>query len=1121
MLRLDDASVVLSATDITDYLACDHLFEQRRAVAFGERSRPRPADDPHAALTREKGDEHERAVLGRLTAQLGPGVEFGPQRLWTREALAAAAGQTVQAMRDGAPLIFQGVLFDGRWQGRVDILRRIDGVDSAFGAHAYEVIDTKLARDVKPAFVHQLALYTRLLARVQGWAPPYAHVILGDGREERVELARYAALHRHVSARVEAAAAGLARPTYPEPVAHCGFCALAGECTARRRADDHLSLVAGARREQRERLVDLGLATVAALAAGPDDLPVGRLGADRYALLRTQAALQVASRTTGKPTHRHLPPSRARGYAALPAADPGDVFFDLEGDPYVGDGIEYLWGWTTADGAYEHVWAHDADAEKDALERFVDLVVARRAAHPDLHVFHYAPHEASKLKTLALKYATREEEVDALLREGVLVDLYAVVRQALQVGEESYSIKRLERHHGFVRHEKTVREGGGSIIAYETWLEHSDDTLLEAIRAYNEEDCRSTAALRDWLLDTMRPEAAAELGVDFADLVEPAPEESHAAPEWLADQLALAAALGAGLSADEADDTPDQAARRLLAHLLLYHWREAKPEWWRHFALKQMAPAELVDERDAVAFLRRDPDVPPAEHRRSWDYAFTFPEQEVKLKCDTLLDPTTGAKHNVVAVGDGRLTIRRGKTKPPPAPVALIGDGPIRTVVLREALAELARAADDAFPVARSLLRADPPRLRSGAAFRSSAEPSIAEMNAAALDLDGSHLAVQGPPGTGKTYRGARMIVAALADGLRVGVTAQSHAAIHNLLEAVEEHARDEQVAFAGFYKGDDYTSLAGCITVEDDNAGVTDDHALVAGTAWLFARPEHRERFDLIFVDEAGQFALANAAAVALAARRGLVLLGDPQQLPQVTQAQHPGRSGRSALEHLFAGSDVVPPDRGFFLPESWRMHPDVTAFVSERSYRAQLFSRAACANRAVTASGALAGTGLRVVAVDHGGNAQRSVEEAEAIGAACRALLADGRVTDDAGETRDLAPADVLVVAPYNLAVDCIRAHVPAGVEVGTVDRFQGREAPVVFYAMTCSTGADVPRGLEFLFSRNRLNVAISRAQCLAVLVCSPRLLDANAPHLEAMELIDGVCRFAELALPVPATV
>src|SRR3954447_8942317 len=649
MFRLIDDTVVLAASDITSYLACDHLFGQRRAVAARERSWPRPVEDAHAELVARRGEDYETEQLRRMSAELGGQVDLTAPPAYTRDALEQAPGRTSGAMRAGVPLIYQAQFFDGRWQGRVDFLRRI-ATPSDLGAYAYEIIDTKLARGVKPQVVHQLSLYNRLLADVQGFEPELAFVLLDDGTEQPVELKRYAALHRRITRRVEELATAVARETYPEPTSHCGICRFAAECDARRRADDHLSLVANARREQRQRLVDVDVATVQALADAPANLDVGKLGEEAFDILRHQAKLQVESRTERRPTHRHLQPANARGYARLPAPSPWDVFFDLEGDPYIGNdgGIEYLWGWWTTDRGYECEWAHDTVEEKAALERFIDFVVQRRREHPGARVFHYAPHEASKLKSLSIAYATREDEVDDLLRNGALVDLYAVVRQAMQVGEESYSLKRLERHHGFVRLEKTVREGGGSIVAYEQWLATGDDDLLEAIRAYNEEDCRSTLSLRDWLLDDMRPEAATEFEVDFADLADPEPEEVHEAPEWVAGQQALADRLVAGLPGDPADDDTDQAERRLLSHLLMYHRRESKPEYWRFFELQTKTPVELVDERDAVGLLELDTSVPPTPWKLSLDWTYRFPAQEVKLAPGNVVDPTTGDKHQLV-----------------------------------------------------------------------------------------------------------------------------------------------------------------------------------------------------------------------------------------------------------------------------------------------------------------------------------------------------------------------------------------------------------------------------------------------------------------------------------------
>ena len=730
MLLVAEGTLVFAATDLTNHLACPHLTEQRLAVARGERGRPRPAEDPHADLIRKRGDAHEREQLERLSLECGGHVDLssgsGP---YTRADLEVAAARTLAAMHDGAPLIYQAQFFDGSWQGRADFLRRVP-VPSDLGGYAYEVLDTKLARQVKPSVVHQLGLYNRLLALVQGFEPPLAHVVLGDASTVTIDLRRYAALHRHVVRRLELVAAAPAASTYPEPVAHCAICALASECRARLVADDHLSLVAGARRDQREDLVQIGLPTVLALAEAPASIDVRPLNAERFAFLHRQAALQVASRVTGLPVHRHLEPARAAGYARLPPASAGDVFFDLEGDPYVGDGgIEYLWGWWTAESGYECAWAHDPMAEKAAFERLVDRVGELRAGHPGMHVFHYAPHELSKLRALSVQYATREEEVDDLLRAEILVDLYAVVRQGLQVGEESYSLKKLERHHGFARLEKRVREGGGSIVAYETWLETGDPEILEAIRAYNEDDCRSTLSLRDWLLNLMRPEAEAQFGVQFDDYRVAEPQEVHTAPAWLPEVLGLVERLMSGLPALPGADTPDEAERRLLAQLLLYHRREGKPAWWRYFDLRGKPLADLIDDRDALAGLIRDETRPPTPYKRSLDYSFTFPAQEFRLDLGAAEDPIGGGKFKVVHVGEEHVVLRCGKTQAGPGPGRARGRIPLQR-------GSASRSAHGS--------RRVPPRRRRPLSGRTHAPPT----GAAATHV--------GPPGRGHRRAGVR-----------------------------------------------------------------------------------------------------------------------------------------------------------------------------------------------------------------------------------------------------------------------------------------------------------------------------------------------------------------------------
>jgi uncharacterized protein len=353
-------------------------------------------------------------------------------------------------------------------------------------------------------------------------------------------------------------------------------------------------------------------------------------------------------------------------------------------------------------------------------------------------------------------------------------------------------------------------------------------------------------------------------------------------------------------------------------------------------------------------------------------------------------------------------------------------------------------------------------------------------------------------------------------------VAATSHKAIHNLLDEVERAARAESVRFRGIKKasaGNDESVYSGAsIASETEVAGVVAarrNALLFAGTAWLFADEDldtGGEPFvDTLVIDEAGQVALADALAMGTAARN-LILLGDPLQLAQVSQGIHPPGAGVSVLEHLLGEDPTIPPDRGVFLDRTRRMHPDVCRFVSEVVYEGRLAWIDAVARQATDF-----GTGLRYVAVDHAGNVAASSEEAEGV-AARIAAMRGAAWTDADGRTAPLREEDFMVVAPYNAQVRRLRQALDAaglgGVPAGTVDKFQGREAAVVFYSMATSSAEEVPRSLEFLFSRNRLNVAVSRARCLAYLVASPRLLESRARTVEQMRLVNALCRFVEIA-------
>jgi uncharacterized protein len=1070
-MEFRNGRLTFSPTDLNAFLDCEHLTTLALAVARGELEKPY-RHNPHADLIRRKGEEHEARYLETLRVGGREVVEITFAHDWE-----VAARATEDAIHAGVDVVYQAVLVGGGWRGKADFVERLP-------EGSYEVVDTKLARRAKPQHVLQLCFYTEQLALIQGRWPAEMHVVTGLGERESFRPDDFLAYYRRLRQRF-LDAVEQRRPTYPYPVDFCGLCNYLALCKKRWAEDDHLTLVAGVSRLQVERLTVAGITTLEALAEADPRTRVGSMRASTFERLHHQARLQLHHRRTGVHEIEHLPEEPERGFALMPEPSDGDMWLDLEGDPWFepGRGLEYLFGWIELgeDGTprYVPIWAHDRDGERRGFEQLVDHIVERRRRFPEMHVYHYAPYERTALSRLMGEHGTREDEIDDLLRGEVLVDLFRVTKQALRASVPSYSIKEVEKLFGFERH-AVVGGGGDSVNAFETWLETGDETLLDGIRDYNEEDCVSLYELHRWLLD--RRPAAMPWRLPPEER-----ERSEEAEERDAERARVRDALLAG--AQEGD--PDW----LLAHLLDYHQREERPQWWEYFFHCGLDDEELVTNRNTLGGLVPDGD--PYKLKRSWWYPFRFEAQEHKIHGGGV-DPKTEQGFDVVVDDEhGKLQLRWGGEQAEEAlPTALIPPKPLVAKPQRAALLRFAENRDR-YPAAVEILERRPPQARL--------DGTLAE---GALSLDGSYLFVQGPPGSGKTWSGARAALALMREGQRVGVTALSHKAIEKFLDDLEEAAFEEGYEFRGRKKGSGDGGYDGrFVDATDSNDAMLDDELqLLAGTSWLFTREELDQHVDTLFVDEGGQFALADAIAVGTAARN-LVLLGDPNQLPQVSQGSHPPGAEASVLGHLLGDDQTVPPDRGLFLEHTWRLRPEVNAYVSETFYESRLEPAPVTSTRSI-----VAGNGVRFLSVPHQAHSQASPEEAEAVRAEIERLVGTPYVED--GVERPLAYDDFIVVAPYNAHVRLLREQLPEEVRVGTVDKFQGQQATVSFFAMASSSGEDVPRGLDFLFSRNRLNVAVSRAKCLAYVVASPRLLETSCRTVEQMRLVNALCRFVEMA-------
>ncbi len=589
-MQLVDGQLIFSATDLINHLECPHLTQLDIELALGRIELTETRSDTTELVAR-KGDQHERAYLEQLIADGREVVEIGaepPTAIEDDPSLDGAAPgledtrigaqHTIEAMRAGVEVIYQGVLFDGvRWRGHSDFLRRVER-PSALGPFSYEVADTKLARRVKPYFLLQLCFYSELVEAIQGTAPEWMHVVLGTRQSQSFRVTEFAAYYRGVKRGFESVVDAGLSTTYPEPVEHCALCRWENHCVARRQADDHLSLVARIQRSQRTQLVERGITTVTQLAvAEPTDRPL-RIGTATFESLRAQARLQIEQRRSGELRYELLPPEQDCGFAHLPKSSEGDVFFDMEGDPFFDEGLEYLFGVVSASNSprsdlplteqlkFTAFWAEDRSTEKQAFEQFIDFVIERLERFPDLHVYHYASYEAAALKRLMGLHATREQEVDRLLRGRVLVDLYTVVRQGLRVGQPNYSIKSIEAFY-MGKREGEVSEGGDSIVAFEQYLQTGDRALLESIERYNEDDCRSTYLLREWLLDR-RKEAIETFGGEIPWKAPPGAFAARPRAAGRARRAALRAHLkhprrGRGQGRRSACALADRAADRL------------------------------------------------------------------------------------------------------------------------------------------------------------------------------------------------------------------------------------------------------------------------------------------------------------------------------------------------------------------------------------------------------------------------------------------------------------------------------------------------------------------------------------------------------------------------------
>ncbi len=1053
-------------------------------------------------LIGEKGIEHEQRVLKELSLKLKKviKIEHG-----TREEMIIA---TKSAMKSGVDLIYQGAITNNIFFGVPDFLLRVDG-SSDFGNYQYKILDAKLAKRIKSEYLIQICCYSEMLKFTQGSMSNEAQICLGDNTFKDINIFDFYIFYLKVK---DLYLEDMHRSNIelPDPGSFSNWGLFTNYAERKFIEVNHLIQLPDIRESQIQKFYAAGITSIDKLASTSMNR-VPEMDAHVFQKFKNQSRMHIKTLELNVLQYEVIDDCEVGlGLYSLPPKSKLDIYFDIESNPLsLERPLHYLWGAAFEDSCKDFIgwWAHSELEMKIVFEEFIDWVYLRNKEDPLMHVYHYGQFEISAIRSLMGLYGTREKEVDHLLRNNVFVDLLRVVKQSLCIGGSGYGLKKIEPLY-MVNRVDELSSGGDSIVVYEAWASdpkgtsnHNDSSLLNEIWKYNRVDCISLIELVDWL-------RVIQESVSFHYF---APPKIANDPEISSFQDDL----------DRFQDDKDLMLKKphlkMLSNLCLFHKREDKPVWWMLFDRLEKTDADLVNDLDCLGELVATGGVEQIT-TRSKGFTYTFDSnQESKVKLgDKALKLKQDINLNIsiydINPAEGLVTLKTTANELPSIlsliPCSVISAKPISTRI-EEILNGYFNDGTLKSCVEHFLLRQRPSfTLDHGKDLSKLADNTIDSLIIAIGSLDESYFCIQGPPGTGKTYSGARVINSLVEKGMKVGIASNSHKAINNMLEAVISHMDEEKI-----------TGLVGKVHNKNDDLLYENERILlsktpkdmplsdvsvVGGTAWTFSNEHFQDSLDYLFIDEAGQVSLANMIGMSSSCKN-IILIGDQMQLANPSRGIHPDNSGSSCLSYLLEDKPTIPADQGVLLPDTFRMHSSICKFISSRVYENRIKSIESNDKRIIELADnkiLKKSFGIQYIALDHSGNEQSSMEEVLKIKEIVRTLLSSKRINSH-GERVDVEKGDILIVTPYNHQVRLLSDNLGADFNIGTVDKFQGREAPVVIISMASSNALSSPRGLSFLFDPNRLNVAISRAQSLAILIGSSELEKPFASNERDMKL------------------
>ena len=1096
-----------SPSMIKNYLNCEYIiFNEINEKKLNLKKKDKTIS---SELRFKKGNIHEDNYLQLLKSKYKKVIDIKNLKISREEKF----DKTISCMKEGYEIIRGGYLKKDKWIGEFDFLEINKKLPSKFGNYSYEVLDTKNTSKAKTDHIIQIGMYTFLLESIQGVLPKIFTIVLKDMKKEVVQLNQVYEFFKINKEKYEHFVLNEINKSTPQKCDFCLVCPWLDTCEKIWKDKDDLNQIGGMNKNYSKKLREQKIKTASILSRQDEEKKLEGLRSEISRKLIIQAKLQKEYEKTGKPVFRIYEDNlnKIKGFNLLPRESKCDLFFDIESVPdYVVPGkLEYLFGFYYIENdkeKFKPIWAHTKKEEKNNVLKFFDFTKKHFEKYPDAKIYHYASYEITALERLTSFHQVNMVEYDHYIILGKFVDLFRVTKQALLVSENSYSIKNLEKFYNFKR-SGDLQKGDISQDYYTEWMENKDQKLLDEIEEYNKQDCESTYQLRNWLLK-VKPENTRwflsskeemELRDNEIKMLEYQKKISNTQIE-------------------------NKSIKEIITSIIGYYNRENKPEWREYFDRKHLTDDELIDDPTCIGNMHIFGS--QVQEKRSLIYTYKYEDQEFKIKAGkeaTLannLDPEIKDRAgSIISIDHDKkiVTIKRGTSQgrlqdnisigPPP---------PFKTDKLEASTYKFIDSViekKNKYNALISILLKQNPKIKGikeGDKIIKTHD-FTSEIPKIISNLDNSYIYIQGPPGTGKTTQASNAIVELLKSNKKIGITANSHKVIHNLLDKIENISSG--VPFRGLKMGRStdedtiYNSqhIKTSSNEKDFIDGLNSNNTLIyAGTKYHFSSSYYDSKLDYLFIDEAGQVSLADIIAIGSVAKN-IVLIGDQLQLGQPIKGSHPGESGKSILDFLLEGKDTIPAHRGIFLNKTYRLNSKINEFISNNFYEDKLVTDVITDKRKISfdKKHIIKKEGVHHISMDHKDNIQKSIEEGQVIKKILNEMI--GLKYFDGAKDRKLTLEDFLIISPYNAQVNYLMS-VLKNAKVGTIDKFQGQEAAVTIISMTSSDSDILPRNKEFFFNRNRLNVAISRAQCVSIILFNPELLKTSPRSVEQIKLLNN---------------